>query len=393
MIGFSGASAPHRNAADQPGIEDTPRRGDLGYQRADMNRFTQIPHSDQSSIPRRNHRSIGEIARQAILRGRRESVLLSLALQGGGSFGAFTWGVLDRLLEEDCLAIDAISGTSAGAVNAVVLAAGLAEGGPDGARVRLERVWKRLSNAAGFVPFNSRSPLSNGNAAIASVGLDVFTRVLSPYQLNPLGLNPLRDILSDEVDFERLRTVAPVRLLVAATRVRDGRLRKFHEKEIALDAVLASTCLPLLNHAVLIEGEFYWDGAYAANPVLVDLVTTSDATDILLVQIASRNEDGAPLTFAPHIVKRLQQIVFNSPLLKELEMLDSLKELAEMKGFFSTRVRRKLRRVQLHRIDAEEAFDEGLEQASALNLDWSFLTRLRDSGRAAAGVWLSRTAR
>jgi NTE family protein len=355
-----------------------------------MQEIRTIPCHSPTTAGRRDYR-IREKARQERFRETGLPVPLSLALQGGGSFGAFIWGVLDRLLEEQCLVIDTISGASTGALNAVVLAAGLAEGGRDEARVRLERVWQRLSGAGAFAPFNSpspSSPLLDCNAAIASFGLDLFTPILSTYQLNPLGLNPLRNILSDEVDFERLRTIAPVRLLVATTRVRDGRLRTFREKEISLDAVLASTCLPLLHHAVSIEGEFYWDGAYTANPALMNLASISDTTDIVLVQIAPTERDGLMPTLPPQIVKRLQQIVFNSPFLKEVEILNNLKELAEREGFFSTRIRRKFRRVRLHRINAEEAF-EGLGRAGAFNLDWSFLTKLRDSGRTAAESWLA----
>jgi NTE family protein len=259
-------------------------------------------------------------------------------------------------------------------VNAVVLAAGLAEGGRAAARERLERVWRRISRATA-VP------------AIASVALDLSTRFLSPYQLNPLGLKPLRDILGEEVDFERLRTASPVRLLIATTRVRDGRLRLFRDGEVTLDTVLALTCLPLLHHAVSIDGEWYWDGGYTANPPLTHLAAASEAADVILVQLTPTAYDGRP-TPSPQIVKRLQQIAFNSPLLKEIEALATLQELSEREGLFSSRFGRKLQRLRLHRIAAEDAF-EGLDQASALNLDWSFLTRLRDSGRAAAEAWLA----
>src|SRR3954466_2172273 len=173
---------------------------------------------------------------------------LSLALQGGGSFGAFTWGVLDRLLEEDDLALDAVSGASAGAMNAVMLAAGLAEGGRASAQRALHAFWQRASEAA---------PRQRAGVAAA-----ITTHVLSPYQFNPFNLNPLRTILSESVDFEALRAAPTVRLLIAATHVADGKLRIFREKELSLDAVLASSCLPLLHHAVTMEGETYWDGGY-----------------------------------------------------------------------------------------------------------------------------------
>jgi NTE family protein len=304
--------------------------------------------------------------------------VLSLALQGGGSFGAFTWGVLDRLLESDGVAFDAISGTSAGAVNAVVLANGLAQGGPDEARRQLEHLWKRLSRAA---------PLASlGAASATSAALELSTRVISPYQFNPLGVNMLRDILMAEVDFARLRKASPVRLLIAATRVTDGRLRLFREHEISLEAVLASACLPQLHHAVEIDGEWYWDGAFSANPPLRQLVVDSKTRDIVLVQISPEQQEGLP-RLSSQIARRAAQIAFNSPLQKEIEALDDMRALCKEVGLFRPAVCRKLDRLRLHRIVAEDSID-GLNHASALRLDWSFLTDLKQSGYAAAAQWL-----
>ncbi len=306
---------------------------------------------------------------------------LSLALQGGGSFGAFTWGVLDRLLESDGVAFDAVSGTSAGAVNAVVLANGLAQGGPDEARRQLTHLWKRLSHAA---------PLASLGAATAtSAAIELSARVMSPYQFNPLGVNLLRDILKAEVDFARLRKSSPVRLLIAATRVSDGRLRLFREHEITLEAVLASACLPQLHHAVEIDGEWYWDGAFSANPPLRQLVFDSDTSDIMLVQISPEQQEGLP-RLSSQIARRAAQIAFNSPLQKEMEGLDDLRALCKDVGLFRPAVCRKLDRLRLHRIVAEDSVD-GLHHASALRLDWSFLTRLKESGYAAAAGWFAGT--
>jgi NTE family protein len=310
---------------------------------------------------------------------------LSLGLQGGGSFGAFTWGVLDRLLEEPGITFDVISGTSAGAVNAVALASGLAEGGPGAARRALERTWRRISDAA---PFSRSSSIVPGT--VASLALDLSTRLVSPYQFNPLDLNPLRNILAEEIDFKRLQRASPVHLLIAATRVSDGQVRIFHERELTLDVLLASTCLPLLHHAVAIDDEWYWDGGYSANPPLTHLAVASKASDIVVVQVTPASYDGRP-TLSPQIVKRVQQITFNGPLLKELESLAALQALADRRDLFSSQFSRHLRKLRLHRISAEHAF-AGLEQASALNLDWSFLTQLRDSGRTAADGWLSRSS-
>ena len=201
---------------------------------------------------------------------------LSLGLQGGGSFGAFTWGVLDRLLEEEALQFDMVSGASAGAVNAVVLAAGLAEGGPQAARRKLQRVWERVSLIG---------PLSGSSVAHAAAAALGSPALASPYQFNPFGINPLRDILEDEVDFAHLRAASPTRLLIAATRVRDGRARLFRETELDVDHVLASACLPFMQQAVEIDGEAYWDGGYSANPPLRQLVLDTNARNILLVRL------------------------------------------------------------------------------------------------------------
>ncbi len=226
---------------------------------------------------------------------------LSLALQGGGAFGAFTWGVLDRLLEEDDLELDAVSGASAGAINAVLLASGLAKGGPDEARTSLERFWSRIGESA------VKNLFLHPELVVATASQ------MSPYQFNPLELNPLRDLLAQEVDFEAVRTHSPVRLLVSATRVQDGALRVFRTKAISLDVVLASACLPRLYHAVNIHGEPHWDGGYAANPPLIPLVGASRTPDVLLVQLIPTDHAGLPVTKS-EIDKRLGQITFNSPL-------------------------------------------------------------------------------
>src|SRR3954447_18379146 len=220
---------------------------------------------------------------------------LSLALQGGGAFGAFTWGVLDRLLEEDELELDAISGASAGAINAVLLASGLANGGPDEARASLERFWSGVGASA------TKNLFLHPDLVVATASQ------LAPYQFNPLELNPLRDLLAQEVDFEAIRTRSPVRLLVSATRVQDGAVRVFRTKAISLDVVLASACLPRLHHSVDINGEAHWDGGYAANPPLIPLVGASRASDVLLVQLIPADHAGLPVTKS-EIDKRLGQI-------------------------------------------------------------------------------------
>jgi NTE family protein len=304
---------------------------------------------------------------------------LSLALQGGGSFGAFTWGVLDRLLEDSDVAFDAVSGTSAGAINAVLLAAGLAEGGPRAARAKLSRFWERLGRTAAFGPFG---------AGFAPGSFSFWTRLLSPYQYNPLDLNPLRALLNEEVDFARLRLAAPIGLLIAATRVCDGRARIFRNAEIDADAVLASASLPLHHHAVTIDDVAYWDGGYSANPPLLDLVMASEAPDILVVQITPMRSAEVPTT-SREIIRRLDQITFNASLQTEIETLAWHSARSRKLSGLLSREGRKLRRLSLHRIAAEEEFT-GLSEASASNLDWGFLSTLRDHGRAAATAWLTK---
>ncbi|HYZ64953.1 MAG TPA: patatin-like phospholipase family protein [Acetobacteraceae bacterium] len=300
---------------------------------------------------------------------------LALALQGGGSFGSFTWGVLDRLLDAD-LELDMVSGTSAGALNAVLLADGLAEGGPEAAKRKLRHFWKRVSEVA---------PLPVPTRAI-----ELTTAFMSPYQFNPLGLNPLRDLLQAEVDFERLREARPLPLMIAATRVSDGRLRLFREDEITLEAVLASCCLPRLHHAVEIDGEAYWDGGFSANPPVRQLAIETSADLILLVQLLAEHAGGTPRRGA-EITQRLSGIAFNEPLLKELEALDDLRAVCKEQKVMRSKLCRKILRLRLQRITAESAV-QGLGDHSPLHADWPLLTRLHDAGAAAADGWLAAQA-
>lgn len=300
---------------------------------------------------------------------------LSLALQGGGSFGAFTWGVLDRLLDEPVIRLDAISGASAGAVNAVLLAAGLMDGGRDEAKARLERFWRRMSQAAAFLKIGALTSAAMGP------GLRLAARALSPYQVNPFNLNPLREALVEEVDFERLRRQSDIRLLVAATRVRDGRLRIFTNEELTVDAVLASACLPLIHHTIEVDGEPYWDGGYVANPPLIPLVRVSEAPNVLVVQVTPTHSERLP-TSPREISKRLEQIQFNSTLNADLEAL---------KLGMVLRATPKLRRLRIGRISAQDEF-EGLQDESAGDLGWPFLQRLHKSGRNAVEVWVDEAA-
>ncbi len=317
---------------------------------------------------------------------KRDVVLVDLALQGGGSHGAFTWGVLDRLLEEPWLKIEAISGTSAGAMNAAVLADGWTSGGAEGARSALDNYWQRVSQAASFSPLQ-RSPLDvmMGRWALdtspAYLAMDLMSRVLSPYDLNPLGLNPLRGILSESIDFSRLPS-SPIKLFVTATNVRTGRGRIFRNAEITADVLLASACLPTLFQAIEIDGEHYWDGGYAGNPTITPLIRESDAIDTILVQINPRERSEPPRT-ASDILNRLNEISFNSPLMKELRMIAVLRQVADPGNGEGAR----WARMRTHRILTDMLADLGV--SSKLNAEWAFVSMLKEQGRKSADGFLA----
>jgi NTE family protein len=315
----------------------------------------------------------------------RESVLIDLALQGGGSHGAFTWGVLDRLLEEPWLRIAGISGTSAGAMNAAVLADGWTEAGADGARASLERFWQRVSRAAAFSPLQ-RSPIDRLmgrwtlDTSPAYIFMDLMSRVLSPYALNPLDFNPLRRILADCVDHDRL-TNSPIKLFITATSVRTGRGRIFRNGEITADVLLASACLPTMFRAVEIDGEPYWDGGYTGNPTITPLVRETEAHDSIVVQINPRERPDMPRT-APEILNRLNEISFNSPLMKELRMIALVRQVADP----GTGEGARWAQMRMHRIMTDMLAQFG--SSSKLNAEWDFIEMLRTEGRRAASEFL-----
>jgi NTE family protein len=315
----------------------------------------------------------------------RDAVLVDLALQGGGSHGAFTWGVLDRLLEETWLKIVAISGTSAGAMNAAVLADGWTAGGAEGAREALEQYWRRVSRAAAFSPLQ-RSPLDRLmgrwtlDTSPAYVFTDLMSRLFSPYDL-PVDYNPLRKVLTESIDFERLAR-SPIQLFITATRVRTGRGRIFRNAEITADVLLASACLPTMFRAIEIDGEPYWDGGYAGNPTLTPLVRESDAHDTILVQINPRERPEPPRT-ANEILNRLNEISFNSALMKELRMIALLRQVADPGHGEGAR----WAGMRTHSIWTDKLADFGA--SSKLNAEWSFVSMLKEEGRRCADVFLA----
>jgi NTE family protein len=313
---------------------------------------------------------------------------IKLALQGGGSHGAFAWGVLDQLLEDERIRIEAVSGTSAGAMNAVALADGMARGGRAEARACLERFWSATSAAAKYSPIRrSIVDVFMGNWTLDTsptyILMDHLSRVFSPYDLNPFDYNPLRDVVAGCIDFDRVNDPAAVKVFLTATNVRTGRPKVFRQPGIRLDAVMASACLPFLFKAVEIDGESYWDGGYMGNPALFPLVDECDAGDLVLVQINPFYRPDVPRT-ARDIQNRLNEITFNASLLKELRSLAFLWEIIHHEDL----ERERYRDARVHAIhDQATMLDLGV--SSKLNAEWAFLTYLRDRGRKAVQDWLS----
>lgn len=311
----------------------------------------------------------------------RKTLPIDLALQGGGSHGAFTWGVLDRILEEDWFEIDGISGTSAGAMNAAILAAGMATGGRQTAREMLTAFWRRTADAARFSPFK-RGPLEvlTGKWTLdnspAFIAMDLMARLISPYSLGGAAGNPLRDILTDLIDFDALAT-GPVKLFITATNVHTGQGRVFRKHEVTADVLLASACLPSMFQAIEIDGVPYWDGGYAGNPTMTPLVRECESLDTVLVQINPVERRETPRT-AREIASRLNEISFNAQLLKELRMMALLRRVIDP-GNGEARYWKEMR---LHRITSDIMVDLG--HSSKLNAEWDFLKTLFDEGRRAA---------
>ncbi|MGH8680242.1 MAG: patatin-like phospholipase family protein [Burkholderiales bacterium] len=318
---------------------------------------------------------------------------VNLALQGGGAHGAFAWGILDKFAEDGRLDLEGLSATSAGSMNAVVYAQGRMNGGNDGVRAALERFWRDISEAG-----HNFSPVrASGWEAALGLGLeqspayvlfDALTRTFSPYQFNPFNFNPLRDVLAKNVDFDAIHACDCVELFICATNVRTGQPRIFRNEGVTLDAVLASACLPFLFQAVEIDGEHFWDGGYMGNPALYPLFNHTQSRDIVIAHINPIFRPQLPTT-APEIQDRLNEITFNSSLLRELRAIAFVTKLIEQ-DWLKDEHRDKLKHILIHSIRADEALCD-LTVASKLRTDWAFLCGLRDLGRAAAARWLERT--
>ena len=313
--------------------------------------------------------------------------MVNVALQGGGAHGAFTWGVLDRLLEDGRIGLEAISGTSAGAMNAVVVADGIMKGGPDGARQALEDFWQAVSREGAKSPIQrSLANMFTGDWNLdTSPGylfFDNLSRMVSPYELNPLNYNPLQDLLEAQIDFDRVTTCDKLKLFVSATNVHNGRVKVFTCGEITADVVMASACLPLMFQAVEIDGVPYWDGGFIGNPALFPFFNSCASNDVVLVQINPIERKTTPRT-AREILNRVNEIAFNSSLLKELRAIEFVARLIDEGKLDPS----DYSQVLLHRIEPGEEM-LALSASSKLNAEWAFLIHLRDIGRAAASCWL-----
>lgn len=313
---------------------------------------------------------------------------VSLALQGGGAHGAFTWGVLDRLLEDERVEISAISGTSAGAMNAVVMTNGIMDSGRDGAKQHLETFWRAVSDAARFSPIQ-RSALDklmgnwNMDMSPAYLYTTAVSGIFSPTVFNPLQINPLRDIVLEQVDFDQVTRCDSVDLYIAATNVETGLVRVFDRDEINVDVVMASACLPDLFEAVEIDGVPYWDGGYAGNPPLFPFFGCRESDDIVIVQLNPIERSGAPKS-ANEIRNRINEITFNQSLLKELRAIEFVHRLLE-KGALD---RADYRDMNVHVIENQQKL-RPLGASSKMNAEWRFLQHLRDIGRETAENWLA----
>jgi NTE family protein len=325
----------------------------------------------------------------APVRHNRNPLSIDLALQGGGAHGAFTWGVLDRLLEEPWLAIAGISGTSAGAMNAAVLVHGHSLGGSHGARRALEDFWRRVSEAGRFSPIQrgpvdillGRWTLDNSPAWIA---MDMMSRLFSPYDFNLGEWNPLQDILKEGVDFARVAQ-SPIKLFITATNVATGRARVFRNREITPEALIASACLPTMFQAVEIDGDAYWDGGYSGNPTITPLVRETTSQDTIIIPINPVERKGTPRA-ASDILNRLNEVAFNAVLLKELRMIALLRRVADPGHEEGER----WSKMRVHAVPND--LMTKLSASSKLIAEWDFFCLLRDEGRRAAQEFLKRRA-
>ena len=317
---------------------------------------------------------------------------VSIAMQGGGAHGAFAWGVMDRLLEEDDIYIEGVSGTSAGGMNSASVIDGLIHGGNAGARAKLDQYWREMSDLAKKIspyqnqinPFdplnkNQHANLDNSPGALM---MGFMCKFLSPYQMNPLNYNPFADFIKDFFDFAAIRASKERKIYLGATHVKTGKIKIFSNDQFCADALMASACLPYLFQAVQVDGEYYWDGGYIANPAIYPLIYDCEATDIILIKLTRTHCPQLPKTHA-EIQERYNEISFNNCLVREMRAIHMITKMIDC-GIIKDP---NIKRMNMHLIQNEYAF-KGLNQSSALNTDWNFLLSLKEDGRATADKWL-----
>ncbi len=309
---------------------------------------------------------------------------IHMALQGGGAHGAFTWGILDKILEDGRLEIDGLCSTSAGSLNAAVFAYGMLKNGNEGARKLLHDFWKSVSEIAHH---SAEAPTPYDNM-IRYYNLSLFdslSHIVSPYQFNPFNYNTLRDVLAKHVNFDELKKAESTNLFISTTVVRTGKVRIFNTSELSLDVIMASACLPYLFQAVKIEDEYYWDGGYMGNPAIFPLFYHGNTNDVVVVHINPMTRSKLP-TNANEIMNRINEVTFNSSLLHEFRAIAFVNKLLE-ENWLKDEHKHKLRNIFVHSIRADEALHD-FDVSSKFDTHWHFLTSLRDLGRIEATKWL-----
>ena len=317
---------------------------------------------------------------------------INLALQGGGSHGALAWGILDKLLEDGRITFDAVSATSAGAMNAAVLAHGLASGGKEDAREALGTFWKMISEVGELFGPVRLTPLEqffgmNIESTASYAYINLLERLFSPQQLNPLNMNPLRDILEKIVDVDKISLSNELKLFISATNVKTGKIKVFENKELTIDAIMASACLPSLFQAVKINEDYFWDGGYMGNPAIFPLIYNSDCRDILILHTNPIYRDSVPESVTD-IINRTNEISFNSSLMREMRAIDFVTKMLD-NGWIKDEYKNNIKRMYMHAIRADTSM-QSFSAASKLDVRWAFISSLFEKGRQQAAEWLEK---
>jgi NTE family protein len=317
---------------------------------------------------------------------------INLALQGGGAHGAFTWGLLDKFLESDLFIIEGISATSAGSMNAAVLAHGFLQGGNEGARQSLYEFWHAMSDYVPLLGINAKSPIDDFVEPFTKMpfNLSVFnaiTGLFSPYQFNPANFHPIREVLKKTIDIDQIKNKSHIKLFICATNVNTGKIRIFNTSELSIDCLLASACLPKLFHAVEIDGEYYWDGGYLGNPAIFPLIYDTTSRDIVVFHTVPIARAAVPSTVA-EIDSRLREVSFNSSLMREMRAIAFVSKIIS-EGWLKEEYEKNLKKLFMHCIIADKCLRD-FPLSTVYSTDWDFLVMLRDLGRQEASLWLEK---